>query len=458
MPEADIDPLRIKASPTKEFFIHMLTRDIPLTRAILDLVDNSVDGARRLRGDGPYDDLWIRIELDREHFRIADNCGGIPPRTAREYAFRFGRPKDAPQTPHSVGQFGVGMKRTFFKLGQLVSLVSTTTTTRFDMTVDVEDWIGQGDSDAPEDWHFQLSHLDENLQIPPEETGTIIEITRLLTTVVDNFALENFHAKLTEEISLAHSVVMDRHLSITLNGVPLLFAAQRLFVSDLLQPAFIEREYPRKFIDGKEGQPVKVKLFAGVSERNLHEGGWYVFCNGRMILRADKTAITVWGDTHQMPQYHADFAFFRGYAYFDSDNAALLPWTTTKTGVDSDSPLYKVVQREMIEVTQQVLSFLRNLERQRAADESGEWSDKSLDDAIRGAQATRTDQVRRSEKFAAPTPKPPPIVGPRMQKIQYSKPLADVEKVKRLLGARTFTAVGEKTFEYFMKYEDEGNV
>ncbi|MGH9433064.1 MAG: hypothetical protein ACRD3T_16150, partial [Terriglobia bacterium] len=45
----------INASPTKEFFISMLTRDIPLTRAIIDLVDNSVDGARRLRPTGDYD-------------------------------------------------------------------------------------------------------------------------------------------------------------------------------------------------------------------------------------------------------------------------------------------------------------------------------------------------------------------------------------------------------------------
>ena len=35
----------IKASPTKEFFISMLTRDISTDRAILDLIDNSIDAA-----------------------------------------------------------------------------------------------------------------------------------------------------------------------------------------------------------------------------------------------------------------------------------------------------------------------------------------------------------------------------------------------------------------------------
>ena len=42
-----------------------------------------------------------------------------------------------------------------------------------------------------------------------------------------------------------------------------------------------------------------------------------------------------------------------------------------------------------------------------------------------------------------------------MQRIQYRKPLSDVEKAKQLLKVLTFTAVGEKTFDYFMEYEGE---
>jgi hypothetical protein len=50
MPTAEDPDLRINASPSKEFFIHMLTRDVQLTRAIIDLVDNCIDGAKRLKG------------------------------------------------------------------------------------------------------------------------------------------------------------------------------------------------------------------------------------------------------------------------------------------------------------------------------------------------------------------------------------------------------------------------
>jgi hypothetical protein len=41
-----IEKQLISAEPTKSFFVDMLTRDIALEQAILDLVDNSVDGAK----------------------------------------------------------------------------------------------------------------------------------------------------------------------------------------------------------------------------------------------------------------------------------------------------------------------------------------------------------------------------------------------------------------------------
>src|SRR5437660_12286247 len=112
------DPARntINAAPTKEFFISMLGRDIELSRAIADLVDNCIDGARRIRPDESYGGLRIGLTLGRARFSITDNCGGIDVDLARNYAFRFGRPAQMPPTPRSVGQFGGGMKRALFKL------------------------------------------------------------------------------------------------------------------------------------------------------------------------------------------------------------------------------------------------------------------------------------------------------------------------------------------------------
>src|SRR5580658_5902566 len=84
------DGNKINARPTKALFISMLVKDIGLVRAIIDLVDNSVDGARRLRGTNSLDGLWVRLEVKENHFKIVDNCGGMDVETARLYAFRFG--------------------------------------------------------------------------------------------------------------------------------------------------------------------------------------------------------------------------------------------------------------------------------------------------------------------------------------------------------------------------------
>lgn len=443
--------MRIDASPTKEFFIFMLTRDVQLSRAIIDLVDNCVDGANRLRDEGRFDGLWVRIALDRDKFTVEDNCGGIPVAVARDYAFRFGRPRDAKDTPHSMGLFGVGMKRTFFKLGQQFSVRSRCKTEAFTLNVDVNEWIAGDSREGADDWHFTFSSVDEHApDVSWEETGTVINVQSLYPAVADTFALETFHQQLASELEDAHSASLERGLSITVNRIPVNFVPQKLLRSDLLAPAFVEKEYSRKALDGRDGDPVHVKLYAGIATRDYHQGGWYVFCNGRLIVKADKSATTIWGSAHNVRQYHPDFAYFRGYAFFDCQQASLLPWTTTKTGIDTDSVLYKNVQREMIELSKPVLGFLSDLAKER----SGESEEDNLEAAITNASAIEVKTIKAQTTFVAPMfiagPK-----GPPMQWIRYRKPAPVAEKAKALLHAITWGEVGERTFDYYMRYEGE---
>ncbi len=69
-------PDQINAAPTKAFFVDMLVRDIPLEQAVLDLVDNSIDGAKRMDG-ADFQGRKIEIEISGDRFRILDNCGGF---------------------------------------------------------------------------------------------------------------------------------------------------------------------------------------------------------------------------------------------------------------------------------------------------------------------------------------------------------------------------------------------
>jgi len=171
-----------------------------------------------------------------------------------------------------------------------------------------------------------------------------------------------------------------------------------------------------------------------------------------MVLRADQTNLTVWAEGDRVPKYHPDFARFRGLAYFDADDASLLPWTTTKTGVDADSPVYRAVRQQMIEMTRPVLDFLRKVEDERKKHEDGDIRDNPLARAIDTASGSGISELPIRSVFIAPQPPPLPP-GPRMQRIQYQKPLDDVERAKSMLSATSFKEVGEKTFDYYMTYE-----
>ncbi len=174
----------INASPTKEFYISIITKDISLLDAIKDLVDNCVDGARSLRGDGSYEGLFAHIEVKPDSFLIVDNCGGISVDTATNYAFRFGRAKGAPSIDGSIGQFGVGMKRALFKMGKKFEVKSVAKDSRFVLKVDVDQWTALMDAQGHEKWELEFAEASEGESIGPAVIFVIFIIFWLLSGVM----------------------------------------------------------------------------------------------------------------------------------------------------------------------------------------------------------------------------------------------------------------------------------
>ena len=116
----EVQNKKVDASPTKSFFIYMLTRDIDVRPAIVELIDNSIDGAKKIRNNTEYEGLFIKINMSQDKFIIEDNCGGIDIETAQKYAFQFGRSseRESDSSGYFTGIFGIGMKRALFKLGK----------------------------------------------------------------------------------------------------------------------------------------------------------------------------------------------------------------------------------------------------------------------------------------------------------------------------------------------------
>ncbi len=252
----------VLARPTKEFFVSMLVRDIELLPAVVDLVDNSVDGARRHR-EGDYKGLWVRIEADLQRFRIDDNCGGIPLNVARRYAFRFGREAGVERDRHSIGQFGVGMKRALFKLGTHFTVLSRTTRDSFRLEVDVTDWLT-----TPDNWDFRLAEHQDAERRPVNQAGTEICVDRLHEDVGETFAHKAWEAELAAELRLKHRDALSRGLGIELNGKPIEATRLDLIDDEPFRPG------QRLLRVGRNSSSVDIRLLTGLSNSEPDAGGW----------------------------------------------------------------------------------------------------------------------------------------------------------------------------------------
>ncbi|MDB5478834.1 MAG: Histidine kinase, gyrase and HSP90-like ATPase, partial [Alphaproteobacteria bacterium] len=419
------ESLVVKADADKLFFIEMLVKDIELIPAVLDLVDNSVDGARaqviaaasRISASdddndaveievedededepaaGSYDGRYVKVVASAESFEISDNCGGIDLDVARDYAFRFGRSDAYDGVPGSVGQFGVGMKRALFKLGRAFTVTSRTDTTSFLLDVDVDKWADEPGTA----WTFELKTAESGLSAPEDGwTGTRIVVKRLHDTVQQDFANDLVLGQLREQLRLRHQGAIQAGMAISLNKEALKPLQPRLLSGPSFQPV------NKTYVLDERGGPVVVKITAGIVETNrqreagLDEGkaenfldpgdaGWWLFCNDRLLLMRDRSVETGWGKGGGAA-YHPQYRMFRGYVFLTAENTALLPWNTTKTGVDQDSRVWRQVQAEMRTALVEVQAVINRLKGEKEdAEDADDPADAPYSHALAGAVST----------------------------------------------------------------------
>jgi hypothetical protein len=435
-PKADANIVR--AAPTKRFFISVLVKDIYMMDAIVELVDNSIDSARSKFGTTSLRGIFIDIKYDQYQFQIADNAGGIPIEQAKNYAFRFGRPDDAPKTPGTVGEFGVGMKRALFKLGRHFLIESRTKTDAFKITLDVDEWEAIKEDD-PNAWNFRFSETGRNSK--PDETGTNITVTKLYDYAIEDFKSTNFGSRLSTQLRETHAETLAAGLQITVNGTHVNADSATLLASQDLEP--IAQDITLDIL----GKQVNVKLLAGVGEPKLADAGWYVFCNGRLIERADKTEKTGWNsalDGEQTPKPHWQFRRFRGFVFFESSATDVLPWNTTKTSLDVESPAYRRVRPDMSSALRQVVEFLNALD-----GETGQPG--PLTAIVESARQLRLLEIPARTSFEWSRNAVPKET--KQARINYIKEQEIVQQVKERLQVKSNKEVGEKTFDYYVDAE-----
>jgi hypothetical protein len=450
--QGDRNSLVIDASPTKELFIDMLTRDVALIPAIVDLADNSTDGARRIRNDASWTGLNVEIDAKPTKFVISDNCGGIPVDVARRYAFRFGRPVDGETGSGEVGRFGVGMKRGLFKLGRKFRIESTTATTQFTATIDVDDWA------SDDKWEFAFdASPSEDGNFAESKQGTVISVTKLHPQVKEHFQESGFLDDLRQELTSRLEQSILKGLAVEVNSVGLKAHTRTLIGDKVLAPA--KKGFKVK---GPTGNSVDVELWCGLGKPESQkvsraESGWYVFCNGRMLLEADKTAATGWGieDEDSIPAYHPQYNGFRGLAYLDAEDAADLPWNTTKTALDTDHPVYRRVKQEIIAIARPVIDYFNKKTDENAAlAQAGEEAKGTLQLLFDNATVKPLDEIKTRAFFKLPPVEAQSVRDvKKSQRIAFDRPADKAILVKNSLGVSSWREVGEEVFDYYYNAE-----
>ena len=441
----------INGNPTKGFFIEMLTRDISIKDAIIDLLDNSIDGASNI-DKNDYSNLYINLTINKNEFIVEDNCGGFSLEVAQKYAFRFGRPEEAPATTGTVGRFGVGMKRALFKMGKAFEVESKTDLDHFQVDVDVANWKNKQavhlnelhEEIRTDDWNFNYTDItpdSSNL----DNNGTYIKLSNLYEEVANLFDDESFLNDLENDIERILNFSLEKGIIITLNGKNLSKKGIYLLFSDKVKPYHFS---------GEENG-VKYKVIAGLSYTGKPSvSGWYIYCNDRLVVESDTSDLTGWGVRSNV-QFHPDYAMFRGVLFLDSEDTFKLPLTTTKKGIDATASIYKIARGKMEEGMNYVLSFLKQV---RKLDDPDDYR-TSLDENEERKNVVElkdTDfSIYESRRFYTPVLDSDQIKTKKDSvRIAFNVGINIANKAKLHSGSKNYKDLGLTVFDYYLKMEE----
>lgn len=445
----------IEGNPTKKFFIEMITRDISIEDAIIDLLDNSIDGANRINSAG-YDNLWVKLTINGDEFIIEDNCGGFTLETAIKYAFRFGRPETAPKTlNNTVGRFGIGMKRSLFKIGKTFFVESKCGVDHFKVTVNVEDWskktkvvtLDDGTLSTIDDWSFNYQQIDNDGIL--NNDGTYIKVTNLNSEVKDLFSDTRFISELAEDIQRLLNFSLLHGIKIYLNEDLLIGKKVELLISD---------NYPPYYDEGTIGD-VSFRVVAGLGEvGEPKKSGWYIYCNNRLVVEADETPMTGWGIS-AVPKWHVNHVMFRGILYLDSKETLNLPLTTTKKGIDTTSEIYKAILPKMRDAMIKILDYLKGIT--KMGDQANNYR-QMLCDTFNKASAVELKSMSfytQGEPHAKNVFLSPPldeeIIAQKKStvRIAYDVNKVKADEAKNHADASSYKELGNITFDYYLRME-----
>jgi Histidine kinase-, DNA gyrase B-, and HSP90-like ATPase len=433
------------ASPEKRLFIEMFTRDLSFEDCILDLIDNSIDSyisyknyniqdILSLESKADIDSQWVDIKIvfDNMKFKISDNSGGIKIDYAEKEVFKFGH---VGETSGKLGVYGIGLKRAIFKMGKKISIESNYESEAFKTKINVAEW------EKSDKWSIPLSIIEPHEIKISNGTSIIIEDLRedIKEIINKGFLIAN----LLDTIGKTYALFLDKFVNIYVNDIKV--APKRIPLAQSEEVNYAKEEF--------DINNVNVKILAGLGERNdeitweAKNAGWYVACNGRLVVIADKTDLTGWGFA-KGPIYVPKYRGFIGIVLFFSDNGLELPWNTMKQGLNEESFVFQRTRVKMVALARPILSFFDKF---YSTTESENQSYRRMTEKLLSANIR--EKKTNNESFS--TNKIPYQLQDPLTRVQYDAKKSELDKIKSHLKKRSLSAskIGRITFDYYLENE-----
>jgi hypothetical protein len=336
----------LDATPNKRLYSSIIV-DYNLNTSVCELVDNVLD---IWVIDKREKKVTIDISLDQEQqtMIVTDNAGGVNYDNL-QLIVGPGQTGNLP-SDETIGIFGVGSKRAVVALAQDI-IISTRFNNDKTYQINYDDpWL------RDESWGLNVYQVD-NI----DEGTTKIELSKLRFKIDDEA-----EAKLKEHLGATYArFLTNKKITISVNKEPI---TPITFENWAYPPKYSPRNYSGQ-IKTEDGDVVEARIRAGltlVSSPAAGEYGVYLYCNDRLITRANKSFD--FGFTKGKVGFpHASISLTRSIVSL-SGSAECMPWNSSKSDINPNNKVFLAFRNWLIEVLKDYASISRRF--------VGDWPNK----------------------------------------------------------------------------------
>ncbi len=333
----------INGTPKKRLFLSIIN-DYDLKTGLCELVDNAIDHWLG-NGNKPGFTVTITLDAERQFIQVSDNAGGVAEEDA-ELLIAPGASGN-PLDHTSIGIFGVGGKRAGVALGELVEIRTrrgSGTSIQIDLT---KEWV-----ENPS-WDIDI------YQVPDVEPDTT---TVDITKVRQGFDKQDVAAIYTD-LGEIYSWFIGQGCKIVLNGK---VVGPHSFEAWAYPPEFSPKHVAFQ-IEPSPSKFLNVDITGGLITDRMPEGenyGVYFQCNNRLVVKELKVREVGYNVPSEAGVPHPDASLARVIVKF-SGSAELMPWNSSKSGINYSHPAFMAVRERIIDFSSYFSKVSRRTKRER---------------------------------------------------------------------------------------------